>query len=74
MCFYSIFSTTQLTDKIHSSEAVLESDASDEESSGDSCSNHDEEGAVLEVDDDETPVMAETNNGGEGQDLEYSGE
>jgi len=74
MCFYSIFSTTQLTNKIHSSEAVLESDTSNEGSSCNSCSNHDDEGAVLEVDGDETPVETATDNGGEGQDLEYSGE
>ena len=55
---------------------VPELDASDEDSSDDTCSDHDGEVAESdnELEGDVTLVVGETDNAGEVQDLEYGGE
>lgn len=73
--FYSYLSTTQLMHKFHCSEPEM--DTSDKGSSSDSCSDHDSDEKVEELDDEEdtTPVVEWTDNdGAEVQDLDYGGE
>ena len=65
---------TQLMYKIHTSDIVLESDASDEDRSSVSSGDHDEEAEGSEDGEDVTPVVIDVDNGGEGQNLEYDGE
>jgi len=70
---YSYLSTTQLMHKFHSSEPEM--DTSDEGSSSDSCSGHDEEVAESSDEEDTTPVVVGTANvGTEVQDLDYGSE
>jgi hypothetical protein len=68
---------TQLTYKNHTSDIVLGSDASDEDRSSVSSvsrGDRDEEAEGSEDEEDVTPVVIDVDNGGEGQDLVYSGE
>ena len=63
--------------KIHTSDIVLGSDASDEDHSSVSSissSDHDEEAKGSEDKEDVTPVVIDVDFGGEGQNLVYSGE
>ena len=53
---------------------VLESDASDKDSSSESSSGLDKGIAELDGEGDVTPVVTEIDTGGDGQDLEYAGE
>jgi hypothetical protein len=72
--FSSIVSMSQLIHNIHSSEVVLELDASEEDSPSDACSGHEEEAAESDDERGVTPVVIETDNGREVQDSEYAGE
>ena len=65
---------TQLMYKIHTSDIVLGSDASDEDRSSVSSGDHDEEAKGSEDEEDVTPVVIDVDNGGEGQNLVYSSE
>lgn len=69
--YYSILSMTQLMQKIHSSRVVQESDAFDEGTSSDSCSDHNKKAAGLD-EGDFRPVasVTETGNGEDVKDLE----
>ena len=60
--------------KIYTSEILLEPDASNEDSSSSSRSNHDEKAEEFGDEDDVIPVVIETDNSGEGRDLQCGGE
>jgi len=60
--------------KIYTSEILLEPDTSNEDGSSSSRSDHDEEAEEFEDEDDVILVVIETDNGGEGQDLQCGGE
>ena len=77
LLFYFIDDSTYTTDtqnQIHSGEMILESDASEEDSSSDAHSDHDEEAADLDDERGATPVEMERDTGREVQGSEYGGE
>ena len=65
---------TRLMYKIYTSEILPEPDVSDEDSSSSSRSDHNKEAEEFEDEDNVIPVVIETDNGREGQDLQCGGE